>query len=94
MQVMAPGKPIFISQTGTAGSGGAKDAWLDEAHDYLANYSGVYGVLYFNMKTQCDWRVYSPPEVLYDGYADGVLNSIYKYRSPEEIRDDPLFLTR
>ncbi|MFC1922218.1 glycoside hydrolase family 26 protein [Chloroflexota bacterium] len=94
MQAMAPGKPIFISQTGTAGSTGSKNSWLDEAHDYLANYSGVYGVLYFNMKTQCDWRVYSPPEVLYNGYADGVLNSIYKYRPPEEIRDDPLFLTR
>ena len=94
MQIMAPGKPIFISQTGTAGSGGAKDGWLDEAHDYLADYSGVFGVLYFNIKTRCDWRVYSPPEVLYSGYADGVQNSIFKYRPPQEIRDDPLFLTR
>ncbi len=94
MLAMAPGKPIFISQTGTAGSGSAKDAWLDEAHDYLADYSGVFGVLYFNMRTQCDWRVYSPPDVFYSGYVDGVQNSIFKYKPPQEIRDDPLFLTR
>ena len=88
------GKPIFISQTGTAGSGSAKNSWLDEAYDYLAGYSGVSGVLYFNLTSQCEWRVYAPPSVVYTGYVNGVSNPIYKYRSPQELKNDSNFITQ
>lgn len=94
MRKMAPEKKIFISQTGTAGSSTAKNSWLKEAYDYLAGYSGVSAVLYFNLKSQCEWRVYSPPGIEYPGYVEGVLNSIYKRETPQEIRDDPVFSTR
>lgn len=91
MRALAPGKPIFISQTGTAGSGTAKNSWLDEAYDYLASYPGVSAVLYFNLTSQCEWRVYDPPLVMYPGYVTGVLNSTYQYKNPQEIKVDPLF---
>lgn len=94
MRVLAPSKPIFIAQTGTAGGSTAKNSWLDQAHDYLAKYPGVYAVLYFNLNSQCEWRVYAPPAVLFPGYVDGVLNSTYQYRTPQDIRDDSLFITK
>jgi hypothetical protein len=94
LREMAPAKKIFIAQTGTAGYGTAKNLWLDEAYDYLGNYPGVSGVLYFNIRTQCEWRVYAPPGVEYPGYVQGVYNSIYTRETPQEIRDDPVFSTR
>jgi len=94
MRILAPGKKIFISQTGTAGGSTAKNSWLNEAHDYLAGYPGVSGVLYFNLRSQCEWRVYSPPGVEYPGYVEGVLNSVYTRQTPQEIRDDLVFITR
>jgi hypothetical protein len=94
MRKMAPGKQIFIAQTGTAGSSAAKNSWLDAAYDYLASYPGVSAVLYFNLRSQCEWRVYAPPGVVYNGYVEGVLNSTYHYVTPQEIKDEPQFLTR
>jgi hypothetical protein len=94
MRQLAPGKPIFIAQTGTAGGSSAKNSWLDEAHDYLAKYPGVSAVLYFNLRSQCDWVVYDPPSVVYDGYVDGVLNASYQYKTPQDIKDDPSFITK
>ena len=94
MRQLAPGKPIFIAQTGTAGSGSSKNSWLDEAHDYLASYAGVSAVLYFNLRSQCEWVVYDPPSVLFTGYVDGVTNVTYRYRTPQDIKDDPSFITK
>lgn len=94
LREMAPSKRIFIAQTASAGSGTAKNTWLDDAYDYLANYPGVSGVIYFNIRTQCEWRVYAPPGVEYPGYVLGVYNSIYQRETPQDIRDDPVFSTR
>jgi hypothetical protein len=54
MHAMAPGKPIFIAQTGTVKRGPSgddealKDQWLVETFADLANYPGVRAILYYN----------------------------------------------
>lgn len=95
MRTMAPGKPIIIAQTGstdrfTSCSGiseAAKNAWLETAYNYLADYPNVWGVIYFNIRTtQNDWQVYSS-SVRYSGYPAGADNPGIIYLSPAELRD-------
>ncbi len=69
MQQMAPGKPIFLAQTGTVAEGGDKDAWLVDSFSKLASMEGAAGIVYFNVAkpesgapycNPVDWRVYDP----------------------------------
>jgi len=67
MRLMAPGKPIFIAQTGTVADGGDKDAWLVDTFTKFAAFDGLAGILYFNVIKQespacewVDWRVFDP----------------------------------
>lgn len=76
---IAPTKPVFVSQTGSSANGGNKDQWLRDAYAYLAQQN-VRAVLYFNLSTQCDWRVFTPDgSVRAQGYKDGVSTSSFKY---------------
>jgi hypothetical protein len=76
---VAPTKPVFVTQTGSSANGGDKDQWLRDAYAYLA-LQNVRAVLYFNMSTQCDWRVFTPDgSVRALGYKDGVSTSNFKY---------------
>jgi hypothetical protein len=101
MRVMAPGKPIFIAETGTSSmrQGGLvedKDGWLEEAYSYLATYEAFRGVLYFNIDQQptdpemapCDFPIFKPPEIPgYEGYKNAVNDPSlgYTYISPTEL---------
>lgn len=68
MRSMAPGKPIFVAETGTTswpdpGSRNLeqKDAWLGQAYAYLASSTAVRAVLYFNMTISIEWDPPLPP---------------------------------
>lgn len=57
MRLMAPSKPIFISQTGVLGvpvNGGdptqTKSAWIQDTFSKLANYPAVRAIIYFNIQ--------------------------------------------
>lgn len=69
MQTMAPGKPIFLTQTGTVMEGGNRGTWLQDSFAKLANSPMLKGIIYFNVAKvepgapSCDlvdWRVYRP----------------------------------
>lgn len=97
MRAMAPSKPIFVAQTGTSAytssgaSTEAKNRWLREAYQYLAEAPGVRAVIYFNRvnEQQVDWPFYVPGDTTrqYPGYREGVLYSAYEYLSPAELKD-------
>jgi hypothetical protein len=97
MRAMAPSKPIFIAQTATSAytsageSTEAKNRWLREAYQYLAETDGVRAVIYFNKYSQSDvdWAFYVPDNSArqYSGYREGVLQSDYVYLSPAELKN-------
>lgn len=96
MRAMAPSKPIFIAQTGTSAytssgsSADAKNAWLREAYQYLADYPAVRAIIYFNKVNEqgVDWPffVLGTPSQQYPGYREGVLYSAFGYLSPAELK--------
>ncbi len=95
MRLMAPGKPIFISQTGTSGyanhgySASAKNQWLVDAYHYLAGYPAVRAIIYFNLVNSegFDWPVYVPndPSHQFQGYQSAVADPYICYVSPNEL---------
>ena len=69
MAAMAPGKPIFLAQTGSVAEGGDRGQWLKDSFAKMAQEPMLKGILYFNVSKpesgapSCgivDWRVYRP----------------------------------
>jgi hypothetical protein len=69
MNAMAPGKPIFLAQTGTVAQGGDRGEWLVDSFDKLATYPMFQALIYFNVSkveagapscNPVDWRIYDP----------------------------------
>src|SRR6185369_5320392 len=74
MRIMAPTKPIFITQTATlarpVNGVGDKNEWLDDTYTKLAAYPSVRGVIYYNERftnspsmpncPDADFRVHNP----------------------------------
>ncbi len=91
MRIMAPTKPIFVAQTGVTSEtehgwdDDAKNQWLEDAYNYLATAPSVRGVLYFNIKQQCDWRFFSSGGIRYEGYKNGVSNENWQYVTPKAL---------
>ena len=91
MSVMAPGKPIFITEIGTvaegAPAGTSKDAWLADTLTNLAAYPGVRGWVYFNRTEvadtldcvpNTDYRIYQDHYGMnYSGFKNTVTQSPY-----------------
>lgn len=101
MQILAPRKPIFLTQTGTSAfteygmNDNAKNLWLKEGYSYLANNSSVKAIIYFNIEgNNCDFAIYRTWETNYNtryiGYKEGVQSSVFKYYSPAELKLLPL----
>jgi hypothetical protein len=94
---MAPNKPIIIAQTGTTAetaSGynvSAKNSWLYDAYQYLANQVNLIGIVYYNANVPdkgmvSDWLFYQNNQVEYfTGYRDGAMNDAYQYIAPQDI---------
>ncbi len=94
LMVMAPGKPIFITQTGTSAltksgkSVSAKNQWLTDAYNYLVTFPDVRGVIYYNRwNADCDWAFYHKGGEQYEGYQDGVANPAYYYVDPLTLKN-------
>jgi Glycosyl hydrolase family 26 len=97
IRVMAPNKPIIIAQTGTTAetaSGynvSAKNTWLYDAYQYLANQVNLIGIVYYNANVPdkgmvSDWLFYQNNQVEYfTGYRDGAMNDAYQYIAPQDI---------
>jgi hypothetical protein len=93
LHVMAPGKPIFLAQTGTVAvtehgiDDNLKDEWLRDTFAKLAAYPGVRAILYYNQVkpepavTKCrpiDWRVFDKHAGIgYRGFLDAVRSPSY-----------------
>ena len=86
MSAMAPGKPIFITQTGVLDkpvSGvGDKDEWLQDSYTRLAAYPRLRGILYFNFALPSDpglpncpnpdFRLHIPGTTQWQGFRNAV----------------------
>jgi hypothetical protein len=102
MQNLAPGKPIFLTQTGTSAytskdviNDGAKNLWLKNGYSYLANISSIKAIIYFNIEGRgCDFAIYRTWETdyltKYIGYKEGIQSNVFKYFSPAELKLQPL----
>lgn len=94
MHVLAPGKPIFISQTASTSeyprngsfSPSQKSQWFIDAYTYLAGLDGVRAVIYFNISGECDWEFYKYGSLQYEGYRTAISDPGFVYLSPDETR--------
>jgi beta-mannanase len=57
--VLAPGKPVEISETGSAAAGGSKAAWIAGLFAYLARQPEIRTLVWFDLRKQADWRIES-----------------------------------
>jgi len=95
MRALAPGKPIFISQTGSTSEypqhgsfdHNKKSEWFEEAYSYLATIDGVRAVLYFNINSGCDWEFFRSGDLYFEGYRQVVQTSAFGYLNPDEMID-------
>lgn len=97
MRQLAPGKPIFVAQTGTTAytaggwDSGEKNEWLRDAYTYLASSPGVRAIVYYNANTKnYDWTIFKPGKVKYSGYAQAAKELNFRYISPEELKNTDL----
>jgi hypothetical protein len=90
LRTMAPGKPIFIAQTGTTrydcGDNNQKNEWLRQAYNYLASERDVQGIIYYNANVDYDWAFYIPGSVSYEGYRQAVSSASFAYIPPKTMR--------
>jgi len=64
---MAPDKPLFLTEVASCPSGGSRAAWIRGLFRRLdTRYTAVKGLLWFDYRKECDWRISS------DGAAAGV----------------------
>ena len=57
LRVIAPHKPIQISEVGTVSLGGNAPAWITGMFRDLAGRPDVSSLLWFDVKKQADWRI-------------------------------------
>jgi beta-mannanase len=59
LRSLAPGKPIMISETGSAEAGGSKANWNSSLVSYLAAQSDITAFIWFHHNKEVDWRINS-----------------------------------
>jgi len=97
MEIMAPGKPILITETGTSAIFTKQDRpnhynmemkaqWFHENYRYLAGQRNVLGVFYFDINefdgTTCDLRI---PRENFTAYREAVIQQGYRYLTAVEL---------
>lgn len=94
---MAPGKPIFITQTASSSitrlgeDAEAKDQWFRENYTHLAANPSVKGIMYFNINKECDWALYSDNnnpsnnQKPSEGYKQAIAHPAFGYVPPNEL---------
>ena len=65
LRLVAPGKPVILSEFGSAEIGGDKGRWiLDAFHSMKYTFTGVKGFVWFHHLKEADWRVNSTEDSL------------------------------
>jgi hypothetical protein len=60
-----PGKPNMLAEFASAERGGDKVKWIEDCFTLLKkDYPQVKGLVWFNIKKECDWRLQSSQETL------------------------------
>ena len=93
MWALAPGKPIFLTQTASTAEypspnqfdAAKKDEWFIENFAYIANLKDVRAILYYNIDGPCDWTFFKNGSLAYNGYRIAVSDPAYQYLSPNEM---------
>jgi hypothetical protein len=93
MIVLTPNKPIIVSQTATSAYNlngkdvPAKNQFLTDMYNYVADFPEVRGIIYLNWDLECDWPFYHKFGEKYDGYIEGVKNPRFNFISPSDLMD-------
>jgi hypothetical protein len=95
MRSLAPGKPIFISQTASTSEYPSpghfdpeqKSRWFIDAYSYLTGLDGVRAILYYNIDAGCDFSFFRSGSLYYEGYRQVVKSPAYGNLSPAEMID-------
>lgn len=62
LREVAPGKPLLVTEVGSAEEGGLKADWIGELVAYLDDEPGVAGFVWFEHDKEADWRLSSTAE--------------------------------
>jgi hypothetical protein len=98
MRIMAPSKPIIITQTGTTAQyphanifdHAKKDQWLVDNYSYLASRYGVMAIMYYDLDLswECDWAIYNITYngvTRYEGYKTVATDYRFTYVAPANL---------
>lgn len=58
LKILSPGKPLFVFETSTVGSGGDKAQWIREAFETVRRWK-IQGLVWFQVKKELDWLLQS-----------------------------------
>lgn len=72
---IAPGKPVQISEVGSAETGGDKAAWIGGMFAFLRSHPEIRAVLWFDLVKQTDWRIESSGRAA-AAFADGLAGGV------------------
>lgn len=61
LHALAPDKPIGLSETASAETGGSKAKWVTAMFRELARRPYVRSLVWFNVRKEADWRIESSP---------------------------------
>jgi beta-mannanase len=60
LRVLAPTKPLLVTETASSELGGSKSAWVQDLVTWSAG-QGLLGVIWFDEDKETDWRMASSP---------------------------------
>jgi hypothetical protein len=98
--LLAPTKPIIISQTGVTAERNSnepnyysdlKNIWLKDSYQFLTQQTSVLGVLYFDIEPDCKWSITNYGDTYKEGYF--YATSFYQYLNTGEIEQAILNFT-
>ena len=53
-----PHKPMIVAQTATCSVTPSRDAWIQDAFNFVKADANAVGFVWFNLNKECDWRVW------------------------------------
>nr|WP_278312445.1 glycosyl hydrolase [Lolliginicoccus levis] len=62
LRAIAPGKPIAVTEVGSAELGGSKPDWIRQLVGFLDSAASVAAFIWFDHDKEADWRFASTPE--------------------------------
>ncbi|MDO9085564.1 MAG: glycosyl hydrolase [Anaerolineaceae bacterium] len=94
ISIMAPNKPVIISQTGTTAeylSSGEvnvieKNKWLVKNYEYVSKQPQILGILYYDFDQsswECNWKVTTGGN--FSGYREGAAYPAFQYLNTDDL---------